>query len=225
METRTPNCSGDSRSEILIRCDDSVPATDFEWLVKLIETAVRGGSKYNAEETMQIGWMLIQVSDAGDGTLLLREPDMRVVPLKWTDGVTETLRQLRLQKDTAESLGLGKSTQFPSVRDSAILGVDVRQNDGSLILDRAEAKGNDSGWFIGLLNSELDYNDPGNLRRDSLYAAAILCPAAIRFMALPVGTLVELSNGRFEVSRRGKAVIPRAKSFLKQWLARLVNRG
>jgi hypothetical protein len=218
METRTPNGSGDRKSDLLIRCDDSIPAPDIDWLVKLIEGMVRVGYKYGAGEIIEVGWMPVQVFDVGDGTLLLREPDMRAIPFKWTDGVTETLRQLRLQKDTAESFGFGKSMQFPSVRDSAIVGVDVRQNDSILILDRVEAKGTDSGWFIGRLNSQLDYNDPGNLRRDSLYAAAILCPAAIMFMALPFGIVVEISEGQIAVTHHGKSVAPRTNSFLSKWL-------
>jgi hypothetical protein len=216
MEFTTNKCSERGQAEIVIRCDNSVPIQDIEWLVALLESSVHNGVKYNAGELVQVGWVLNRLEGIGRGLLLLREPDFQTVPIVWTDGVTQTLRHLRLQKDTAESLGLGGSMQFPTIRDSAILGVDVARNIESLILERTEDKGTDSGWFVGNLASPLDYNDPVNLRRVSLYEAAIECPLCLMFMSLPFGTTVRYSRGNTSVSREGATILPTSNSFLER---------
>jgi len=217
MEFRTNTGLERGQPEIVIRCDNSIPIPDIEWLVTLLEQSVRNGAAYNAGELVQVGWMLNRLEGLGRDALLLREPDLQTLPLAWTDGVTTTLRHLRLQKDTADSLGLGDSMQIPTIRDSAILGVDVARGVESVVLERTEAKGTDSGWFIGNLASRLDYNDAGNLHRVSLYEAAIECPSIVMFMALPFGITVRYSKGDISVSRAGATIPPLSQSFLEQF--------
>ncbi|HEY1785117.1 MAG TPA: hypothetical protein VGG30_06180 [Pirellulales bacterium] len=218
METRTSNCSSYGQREFLIRCDDSIPAPDVDWLVALLESSVRDGHKYRDEETLQVGWMFNRVSSAPDGLLLLSEPDMVTVPIQWADGVTETLRQLRLQNDTAESLDLGRRVRMPTIRESALVGRDFDRDPENIVLERFEAEGNDSGWFIGYEKTPLDYNNPENLTRVSLYAAVVQCPTAIPYLCLPCGTRIDREDGKVECSVTGKTIRPRAGSFLKQLL-------
>ncbi|HEX4142012.1 MAG TPA: hypothetical protein VHY91_00545 [Pirellulales bacterium] len=216
METRTTRCSSYGQREFLIRCDDSIPAPDVDWLVTLLENSVRDGQTYRDEDTLQVGWMLNRVSSAKAGSILLTEPDMISFPIKWIDGVTETLRQLRIQKDTAESLGLDAEMQIPTIRDSALVGVDFARDPENIVLERFEAVGNDSGWFIGYQNTRLDYNNPENLTRVSLYVAAVQCPTVIPFLFLPCGTRVDREGHKLEFSLNGKTIGPRPGSFLKR---------
>lgn len=216
MEMKTTKCSTYGRPEFLIRCDDSIPEQDVEWLVALLEGSVREGVVYESGELVQVGWMLNMLSEVERGTLLLMEPDMRSLPIEWANGVTETLRHLRLQKDTAESVGLGRLMQIPTIRESGLLGIDVDANTEGVILERGDAADADSGWFVGRLPSRLDYNDSENLRRVSLYEAATLCPRIVMFMSLPVGTRVEYSPGRVSISREGSTIVPQAGSFLER---------
>lgn len=214
MEVGTSKCSGYRQAELVIRCDDSIPKQDVEWLIDWFENSVGDGERYSDGELVQIGWMLNLLSAMDDGRLLLREPDMQAIPIEWTDGVTETLRHLRLQKDTAESLGLGSDLQFPTIRHSAILGVDVDWNTHAFILERVAATAMDSGWFVGRLGSSLDYNDPENLHRVSLYEAVVRCPNIVMFMSLPFGIKVEYSDENIAVWLDGRLVTPSANSYL-----------
>jgi hypothetical protein len=218
METRTRHCSEHCQPEFLIQCDDSIPGQDVEWLIGVLENGVRGGAVYNQGDLVQIGWMLNRLSKKANA-FLLSEPDMQTFPVKWTKGVTGTLRQLRLQKDTADSLGLTGSIQFPTMQDSAIIGVDVDFETEELILSRAEAQDSDSGWFIGSLTSELDYNDSDHLLRVSLYETAIQFPRIVMMLALPPGMTVECSKDSDSFSLDGETIKPTAKSFLDKLYA------
>ena len=200
---------------IAIRCDDSIPNEDVKWLAAMLEDAIRDGAIYRSGDVVQIGWMVNTLLPWKDKALALMEPDMSSFPIKWIPGVTHTLRHLRRQKDTAESLGLDNEIKFPSIRESGLLGVDVEAHTNGIILERAEAGENDSGWFAGSLHSRLDYNDPCNLRRCSLYEIAIACPSIVSFVALPVGTRIELSGGGVLISKDGSEVAARAGSFLE----------
>lgn len=214
MECTTLNCTSFGHPEFRILCERSVPQEDVDWLAEHLEGAVRAGARFRPGEHIQIGWMLNRLSEFGDGTLLLMEPDMRSVPVEWQAGATQTLLQLRMQKDAAESLGLGSLMQFPTIQESAILGMDVSVDTDELIVERTPAQGPDSGWFVGSLRSQLNYNDPENLRRVSLYEAAILCPAIIMFLAMPAGTTVRLSESAVSIARGGVDVAPSPDSFL-----------
>ena len=219
MEVVTTKCSGCRQAEIIVRCDDLIPKPDVEWLMESLEGSVRDGKIYSDGDLIQIGWMSNLLSATSDARLVLREPDMRSIPIEWTDGVTQTLRHLRVQKDTAESLGFGRAMQFPTIRGSALFGVDVGRDADAFILERSAATGMDSGWFIGCLGSSMNYDNPGNLRRGALYEAAVRCPRIVMFMSLPFGTRVEYSERRVSVWLDGKPVAPGADSFLEQFVS------
>jgi hypothetical protein len=219
MEVSTRRCSTCHHPEILIKCDDSIPNPDVEWLIEVLEGAVLSGTKHKDGELIQIGWMFVLLSAIDAGTLLLREPDLREFPIQWTDGVTTTLRHLRLQKDTAESLGFASTMQFPTIRESALIGVDVESNMDEFVLSRVAATGTDSGWFVGRREESLDYNDPRNVRRVSLYEAALLLPAIVMFLCLPFGSEVKVSRSTVTVWLNGDFVAPSPNSFLDRWLA------
>jgi hypothetical protein len=206
-------------SRIAIDYEDTIPAEDVTWLVNLLEALLRSGQKLATGDLIQVGWMLLRLSTIADGAFSLTEPDMHNIPIQWRSGVTETLRQLRIQKDIVESLGMVTLMQIPSIRDSALLGVDVKPNEDNIILERAKPNGLDSGWFIGRLSSQLDYKNPKSLRRVSLYEAAIHCSAAVMFLSLPTGTKVEYSRDNISIWLDGTIIRPNANSFL----SRLVN--
>jgi hypothetical protein len=182
---------------------DKVPPQDAQWLCDVLERGVSCGHRHAPGDTIQIGWMVNLISGREDQTLAILEPDLRTMPIKWIDSVTTTLQHLRLQKDAVDSVGLLDVLAFPSICESALMGVDVTLDTGGLLLERAPAEGSDSGWFMGDADSQSDYDDPANLRRVSLYDAARLVPRCVMFMALPPGTRVLLSPGSAQVSYLG----------------------
>jgi len=213
METTTTQCSAFNHPEFSLVVEQSIPREDVDWLVLTLEQSVRDGTRYEAGDLIRVGSMLVQTELRGS-CLFLKEPDLCRMPIFWVDGVTHALQILRLQKDTAESLGLGAKIAFPNIRDSLLVGTDIDANDQSLVLERATLSGSDSGWFIGRDNTHLDYTCPDNLRRVSVYEGYVNWPRISRFMALPEKTRIELSNAGIAGSCDGKALIVREGSFL-----------
>jgi hypothetical protein len=195
----TTGCAGSDHPEIRVVVSRAgVPSVDVAWMIGHLEETVAAGTRYAPGETVQIGWMLTQVIERDDGHLGLTEPDMRSLPIVWVDDVSETLGHLRLQRDVAD--GLGVAPQFPSIRESLVLGTDLDPASSALVLDRLPGEGFDSGWFLGDLRSELRYDGPDDLRRTSLYEAALSWPAIIPYLALPPGSRIELDDGEVNVA-------------------------
>lgn len=220
MEIRTTKCSKFGQPEFVVRCDNSIPDVDVQWLISVLEGLARDKHVFRDGNLVQVGWILNRISATPDGGMRLSEPDMRTFPVAWTDGVTETLRQFRLQKDVADSLGFAGDMQIPTMNESAVAGIDLRQNDVAFVLDRVEATAGDSGWFVGCLGSAIDYSDASNLRRISLYEAALYCPGIVMFLSLPSGSRVERSGSSVSIGLHGEKIVPAHGSFLAQLLAR-----
>ena len=204
MIVRTAGCNALGNPLFSYRFDPAaIIGPDADWLSALLESAVGEGRVFGSGETIQIGWMINLLKEHGDHTLAVFEPDFESFPIEWVDSVTTTLQHLRLQKDVFESVGLSQQLQFPTILQSSLVGADVDKSAQRLVLERAEEIANDSGWFIGHAESTCDYNDPGNLRRCSLYEVGMLVPKSIMFLALPTGCRVFLSETSVEISYQG----------------------
>lgn len=91
---------------------------------------------------------------------------------------------MRTQTATAESFNLKNEIEIPSLQQFALVGVDVTETS-PIIMDRLEAQGNNSGWFIGNLATELDYNDPKNLVQQSLFEVSYNKTDLVKFLGMP----------------------------------------
>lgn len=209
----TTRCREAGHPEFQVRASQAIPSPDLDWLVRFLEDTVKCGDKYVPQQTVQIGWMITLVRSREDQTLGLWEPDMQRVPIAWVDSVTTTLRHLRLQKDVAESLGLGERILFPTVQQSAIVARGF-ESGSSVIMERTEPTPSDSGWFIGSAEHGVDHNDPANLRRVSLYEVGCGRPDVVMFLALPPGTRVLLHKRSACVWLDGRTLSTQPGSFL-----------
>ncbi len=212
MEMRTTRCSAWNHREFRLEFDSHIPQVDVRMLVSFLEESVQAGTRYKEGETIDFGSMILRVAAAGD-LFELEEPDLLGIPISWTVGVTQSLRLLRLQKDIAESVGLGDDLDFPSIRHSLLVGGDLAEGLDTLVLERTEPANSDSGWFVGSLDGELDYNDAANLRRISVYQGILSWPRIAGFLALPAGSRVEASS-RLQISRNGLLLEVSRGSFL-----------
>jgi hypothetical protein len=219
MEIVTTRCSEWKHPEFRLAVDPAIPDCDIDAFKCWLEESVASGARFEAGQIIQLASMLMQISSA-DGHLVLEEPDLRSVPIVWTAGITRSLRLTRLQKDVAESVGLGVGMDFPSIRHSVLIGVDLSSHSDAFILDRLEPAASDSGWFLGRLDSQVDYNEPANLYRTSVYDAFVRWPKVAMFFALPAGSRVEMSPNQLALSRNGLRLELRTGSFLDQALAK-----
>jgi hypothetical protein len=90
---------------------------DINWLLTFLSKNVASGIRYNSEELIQIGWMILKVQTNEEGTLSLLEPDFCEIPIKFVDSVTQTLVHLRLQKSVAESIALEDVISLPDLHE------------------------------------------------------------------------------------------------------------
>jgi len=91
--------------------------------------------------------VLLEIRHRTDGTLALFEPDFQSMPVRFVDGVSNTLLHLFLQKSVAESLAWSRSLPSPSCAtapSSAPSSVRAR-----VCHEQVSPKAADSGWFFG----------------------------------------------------------------------------
>ena len=190
MRTCTQKCREHDHLEISVQCEDKALSPNLHWFLGWIESEVAGGRRFLPEQTVQVGWSVLEVRQRTDGTLALFEPDFQSMPVRFVDGVSNTLLHLLLQKSVAESLGLAGEIALPSLRDSAIICAEFGSTDG-FVMSRVAPKAADSGWFFGCDSAAHDHQSPDVLRRVSLYEAVTRHDdRTIPFLGLPPDTFV-----------------------------------
>jgi hypothetical protein len=104
-EITTSQCHRYGQAEFRFKVDRSrVLPVDIDWFRQTLEGWVAGGERFRDGETVQLGWGLLKVKANGDGTHSLLEPDFGTLPIEWIDVVTDSLVNLRKQKDVCEAI-------------------------------------------------------------------------------------------------------------------------
>jgi hypothetical protein len=213
---RTSNCRAYKHPEFRITYDPAIVPVeaDLRWFLGWLEQSIAQGKRFAPGQTCQIGWMLTEVRQGNDSLLSLWEPDMRAMPVSWTESVSNTLAHLRLQTDVVESVLSADALSYPSIRQSAIICTRLGQKDG-LVMERTEPSGADSGWFFGCREKDHQHNDVAELLRVSLYEAAIrYAPQIVPYLALPKGVLIAVSKGVPAIFQDGELLDLKPGSFL-----------
>lgn len=169
------------------------PRTDVAWFLSMLESMVATGEQFKAGETMQVGWMLTMLQDGDKGALKVTEPDMKSVPIKFIDTVDATIKHLRAQKDSVESVLPSTALAFPSLHQSIVVHVNYKQSK-RILLDRASPKGADSGWWLSDLDDGKGNKDPKRFMKISLYQLGLDRPDLIKFLAFPGGTQIVIDR-------------------------------
>ncbi len=186
---------------------------DVAWLVRYLENAVVSGEEYAHGNTLQVGWVVVQIREVGaSGRLSVFEPDFKGLPIRFTESVTSSLWHLRLQLGAVESLGL--QADFPNSRQSALCCSRLGVAGSDIFLRRDGSEGNDSGWFVGCADSGHDHNEPGNLKRLSLYELVCRYYSVVDFLAFPAGYGFVLRGKALDILSESGHVIPEPGSLL-----------
>jgi hypothetical protein len=213
---RTSACHARKHPEFRITYDPAIVPVegDVRWLVGWLEQSVAQGKRFAPGQTCQIGWIVTEVRQVNDGHLSLWEPDVRVMPVAWTESVSNTLAHLRLQKDVVESVLSVDALSYPSMLQSAIICTRLGQKDG-LVMERTEPSGTDSGWFFGCRDEDHGHSDVAELRRVSLYEAAVrYAPPIVPYLSLPAGVLIGVSKGVPAIFQDGDLLEFKSGSYL-----------
>lgn len=212
---RTTSCGRYKHPEFRITYDPAVVCVegDVHWLVNWLEEAVAAGERFVDGQTCQVGWAVTSVRASEERTLALWEPDMRQMPIAWVESVSQTLLHLRLQKDVCESV-LDGDLSFPSMLQSAIICTELGRT-ADVVMERSTPSASDSGWFCGCARKDHEHNVVGELRKVSLYEAAVrYAPQIVPYLSLPEGILLEAGEGLPQIFRHGESLTFKRGSFL-----------
>lgn len=153
-----------------------------QWLLKYFDEQIEEGRQFNSEETVQIGWMIVQLRLAQDGILEVWEPEFDSIPIRWRRGANNTIRHLILQRSVCDALGC--EPEFPSLRQAGIVSPGFRECE-EFTMSRDASNANDSGWVfreLGYVGTDGDF--------ESLFQISFFNMEVIPFLALPRGYLV-----------------------------------
>ncbi len=171
---RTSTCVRYRHPEFRLTYDPTVVHVEGDVMrfISWLEDSVAQGTRYLAGQTCQVGWAVTEVRHCENGDLSLWEPNMQHMPIVWSECVSYTLAHMRLQKDVVDSILSAEDLSFPYMCESALICTRLGQSEG-LLLERSEPSGADSGWFCGCRDQDHDHDNPAELRRVSLYEAAV----------------------------------------------------
>nr|WP_086940744.1 hypothetical protein [Thaumasiovibrio occultus] len=166
---------------IVIRISDAaIPAADATTILAGFEQAIASGVRYQAGESIQVGFIINEFVALADGRLLLVEPDMVSLPIAFVPHMDFTLRTLRNQKDIVESTDVPLNITFTTVSEAIAVHKDFATAE-ALMLARSEPEGLLSGWWLFHPTDD----DPNNYLWISLYEFAQARPDLVKFLALP----------------------------------------
>ncbi|BBZ13589.1 immunity protein Imm33 domain-containing protein [Mycobacterium branderi] len=184
----------------------------IEWLASWLQDCISSGTRFSVGQTIAIGWMNCYVTDRGDGTLGLSEPDFTNIPPNLVAGASNTVSQLWYQREIADSVGLVAELDFPRYDQYAMTCERLVSAD-PILMHRYTHEEDESGWYIGCSGDDHDH-DETKLHHVSLYELAVAKPAIIGFLALPPDCSVLVGGGAPLVVRHREPLPVREGSLL-----------
>lgn len=168
-----------------------------EWLLHAVKSFDGRGKGLVDGATIQIGWAVLSLRQRGS-ELWICEPNFSKDPLKdIRPDVTVTLMVLGQQREVMARLGEG--LDFLAVRfDEMILIAKGCLAEPRLYLHhRWEKEGTDSGWYIGVVDQELE-NTPDNFEKIFAYQLLQSRPELLQVLILPREYIAYFDGERLE---------------------------
>lgn len=198
IELKTTSCRTYGHPEISVAVGNEIDATS---LLSFFETEVQRGRRFESEETVQIGWMLVTLRRNAAKDLEVWEPQFDSLPIRWTKGASNTFRHLILQKSVCEQLGC--EPDFPSLQQAGVVSPAYLEASDGFTMSRDTSSNNDSGWVFAVPNERISEAE-GEFR--SLFEICFYHTEVIAFLALPSGAVVVKTKGRIETSATGRTL-------------------
>lgn len=101
---------------------------------------VRDGSRFLPGHSLQLGGSLVLFTNLPEGTLGFEEPNMSSMPIIRQSGLTNSLRHLRLQKNSLESVLPAENLAFPSLRQTCTICTKLAQSESFLMERQASSR-------------------------------------------------------------------------------------
>ena len=214
MYVVTKNCWEYDHPEFSINAGENKSPDPLNLFLAWLENEVAIGKQFLPDQTVQVGWSQLKIFRRDDGTLGLLEPDFKSMPMVFVDSIDGTLLHMSVQRSVVESLGLENRLDIPLLTKSAVICNNFGTNR-EIFLSRTSSVGFDSGWFLGCFSPSHDHQSGENLRRVSLYEAAVrLDERIIPYLGLPSGLEIVISDSGPRFSFRGKELPIKPNSYL-----------
>lgn len=205
----TTRCSEKHHPEVCLSVDEDSDLSP-DWLLEYFTAEVTRGVRFEAGQTVQIGWILVQLNFADNGVLEIWEPDFDSFPIRWHRGANNVLRHMIIQRSICEALGC--EPLFPSLRHAGIISPRFSQSQ-EFTMSRDQPVDSDSGWVF----AEVDYaGSEGEFR--SLYQIALDNMRIIPFLALPMGASITIRLCEIKVCLGSKQITSKNNELLGQLL-------
>ena len=149
-------------------------------------------------ETVQIGWFLFRITEGQDGL------DLESLDFKEQASFTSDFQipeQIHwAQQETLKRLGVDEFAC--TLRDPALVSRSYTPGAANAFLERCPPmSGSDCGWYVGVVDEDLDLNDAESLHHQSLYELTICDQRFARFWLLPVGYRVYFDGDEPRIER------------------------
>lgn len=161
-------------------------------------------------ETVQFGWFVFRVI-GGNDRLDLETLDFRQVASFTTDfKIPEQIYWA--QHETLRRLG---AKEMPCVLNNPALVSRSYQPRGlNTFIERCSPTfDGDCGWYVGVIDKTIDFNDPASFVHRSLYELTIHDERLARFWLLPVGYRVYFDQSEPRVEKTEQGVSWRTDEF------------
>jgi hypothetical protein len=146
-------------------------------------------------EIIHAGWLVFRIAN-DTHPVILESLDFKSVGSFTKDlAVAEAIFEMQ-----ANRLRMHAVEEEPcTLRHSAVVSKNYRPRHPEAFLKRdTPARDLDSGWFLGILNDPLDFNDPASFYMQSLYELSIADQRLLPYWLMPVQTFVSLETGAVE---------------------------
>lgn len=220
VEYRTSIGDRHDHPDVVIRLGEApVPGLQdslAQWLLDYLQDSIAEGARFEAGQTVRVGWRLLRVVDRADG-LGLQE---RAADGEWAERVDSTLRDLWYQREVVASVVSAERLSFPTEEQSALVAGCVATAPSQLVLERSEPADDpgSSGWAV---RCGADHDHGGWVSRPLPEIVASM-PFVAQFLALPAHASVALDaphttrTGRLgaRISVEGRLLEPLPGSYL-----------
>lgn len=146
-------------------------------------------------ETIQVGWLIFRVTN-NIHPIQIESLDFKSIA-SFTDDLTEAEAIFEMQLN---ALRARAAEEEPcTLRHSAVVSKSYVPGHPQAFLKRDSiASDRDSGWYVGMFDDPIDFNDPNSFLTRSLYELSIADRRMLPYWLLPVSTQVSLDTAVVE---------------------------
>ena len=145
-------------------------------------------------ETVQFGWLVFRIAEVGP-PIRLESLDFKNMA-SWTEDLSRAEEVHAQQSAALKTRGVAEEPC--TLLQSAVTSKSYSPGHPAAFMSRSQPTSpNDSGWYIGTLDDQLDLANPESLELKSLYELSISDPRLTPYWLMPFESCIRASDGAF----------------------------